>query len=87
MRLWPPRFGGYFLHIGMAPAGSTFPMIRVAEAPVNINHQSYFITADHNELLVGWDRRALSAEVVEVGEGGLVKNVYSITICITVDVI
>ena len=50
IRLWPPRFGGYFLNIGVASAGSSFPMVHVAEAPVNVNnvdHHSSFTMTDH----------------------------------------
>ena len=47
-------------------------MVSDAKASVNVDHQSYFTPTDNDELLVGWDRRALSSEVVEVGEGVLV---------------
>ena len=59
----------------MASAGSSFPTVYVAEALVNVDHNSDQTTTDHDELpavLVGWDRRALSSEVVGVGEGVLV---------------
>ena len=43
-------------------------MVHVAEAPLNVDHHSYLTTTDHDELLVGWDRGALSSEVVEGGQ-------------------
>ena len=58
--LWLPWFGGYFLHIEMPSAGSSFPMVNVAVVSINVDHHSYFTTTDHDELLVGWNRRALS---------------------------
>ena len=35
------------LYIGMASAGSLFPMVHVAEAPVTVDHRSYSTTTDH----------------------------------------
>ena len=31
----------------MASAGSSLPMVHVAEAPFNVDHHSYFTTYDH----------------------------------------
>ena len=49
-------------------------MVHVAEVPNDVDHHSYLTTTDHEELLLCLDRRALSSEAMEVGEGGLVKN-------------
>ena len=51
IRLWAPQFGGYILHIGMASADCSFPMVHVAEAPANVDYHSYFTTTNGQPLM------------------------------------